>query len=302
MSNVSPTIPSQSLTLDEVKEYTGIISNDGKWNNTGTPLSAENLNVGNDALIDLLDAKTGYIRRLVRDLMHETEARKTDTNALNSSITTEENNRIEADDTLQENIDNHTSNITNPHKVTKSQVGLGNVDNKSVATIKSEFTGSVAENNEGFVTGADVYSEIYQEGVNRANSDINLQNQLDILYGTHNTDVSALQTADEALSRELNTTKQDIATEASRAEAAEEIIRQSIPTKVGQLSNDIGFLTEHQSLENYYIKEEVDALISDAVLGEGVLNNYYTKNEIDSLVLTNNDELIFNCGDASNLI
>ena len=52
----------------------------------------------------------------------------------------------------------HTGNTSNPHSVTKSQVGLGNVDNKSVATIKSEFTGSIADDNTGFVTGDAVYS------------------------------------------------------------------------------------------------------------------------------------------------
>ena len=36
----------------------------------------------------------------------------------------------------------HTSNKSNPHGVTKSQVGLGNVENKSSATIRSEITKS----------------------------------------------------------------------------------------------------------------------------------------------------------------
>lgn len=48
----------------------------------------------------------------------------------------------------------------NPHNVSKSDVGLGNVDNKSEATIKSDFTGSVASGNTGFVTGGDVYNAI----------------------------------------------------------------------------------------------------------------------------------------------
>lgn len=48
----------------------------------------------------------------------------------------------------------------NPHNVSKSDVGLGNVDNKSEATIKSDFTGSIASGNTGFVTGGDVYTAI----------------------------------------------------------------------------------------------------------------------------------------------
>lgn len=48
----------------------------------------------------------------------------------------------------------------NPHNVSKSDVGLGNVDNKSEATIKSDFTGSVADGDTGFVTGDAVYDAI----------------------------------------------------------------------------------------------------------------------------------------------
>lgn len=57
-------------------------------------------------------------------------------------------------------IDSHTADKTNPHSVTKAQVGLGNVDNKSEATIKDDFTGSIAEDNNKFVLGKDVYSAI----------------------------------------------------------------------------------------------------------------------------------------------
>ena len=48
----------------------------------------------------------------------------------------------------------------NPHNVTKSDVGLGNVDNTSDATKKTNFTGSIASGNTGFVTGGDVYSAL----------------------------------------------------------------------------------------------------------------------------------------------
>lgn len=37
---------------------------------------------------------------------------------------------------------NHTGNKNNPHGVTKSQVGLGSVENKSSATIRGEITAS----------------------------------------------------------------------------------------------------------------------------------------------------------------
>lgn len=42
----------------------------------------------------------------------------------------------------------------------KSDVGLGNVDNTSDATKKTNFTGSIADNNTGFVTGDAVYDAL----------------------------------------------------------------------------------------------------------------------------------------------
>ena len=39
-------------------------------------------------------------------------------------------------------LSSHTSNKSNPHSVTKAQVGLGNVENKSSATIRGEITSS----------------------------------------------------------------------------------------------------------------------------------------------------------------
>ena len=45
-----------------------------------------------------------------------------------------------------------------------SDVGLGNVDNKSEATIKSDFTGAVADENTGFPTGDAVYDAITANG------------------------------------------------------------------------------------------------------------------------------------------
>ena len=62
-------------------------------------------------------------------------------------------------DGVAQDLANHLI-ATNPHSVTKAQVGLGNVDNKSAAELKSEFTGAVAEGSTGFAMGKDVYSAI----------------------------------------------------------------------------------------------------------------------------------------------
>lgn len=58
---------------------------------------------------------------------------------------------------------NQASNKTINYVLSKSDVGLGNVDNTSDATKKSNFTGSIEENNTGFVTGGDVYSYCYSK-------------------------------------------------------------------------------------------------------------------------------------------
>lgn len=56
--------------------------------------------------------------------------------------------------------DHSRVNSGNPHGVTKSDVGLGNVDNTSDSTKKTNMTGSIADGNTGFVTGGDVYTAL----------------------------------------------------------------------------------------------------------------------------------------------
>lgn len=53
--------------------------------------------------------------------------------ALNNLISDETSARQAADTTIQNNLDTHTGNTSNPHKVTKAQVGLGNVSNLAPA-------------------------------------------------------------------------------------------------------------------------------------------------------------------------
>lgn len=62
-------------------------------------------------------------------------------------------------------MNSHITNTDNPHKVTKAQVGLGNVEDKSAATLKSEFAAkAVSASDNGFTTGAQVHTAV--EGVN----------------------------------------------------------------------------------------------------------------------------------------
>ena len=46
-----------------------------------------------------------------------------------------------------------------------------------------------------------------------------------------------------------------------------EEVNNSIPKKTSELTNDSNFLTEHQSLDNYYNKQEIENLISDSTSG-----------------------------------
>lgn len=62
--------------------------------------------------------------------------------------------------TIDSKIDTHIADKENPHEVTKAQVGLGNVDNKSAATLKSDFTGNIEDENTGFAVGGDVYTAL----------------------------------------------------------------------------------------------------------------------------------------------
>ena len=54
----------------------------------------------------------------------------------------------------------------------------------------------------------------------------------------------------------------------------------AVPTKVSELENDAGYLTEHQSLTNYYTKTEVDSLTSDFITS--IPAEYITESELDA--------------------
>lgn len=75
---------------------------------------------------------------------------------------------------------NHLANKSNPHGVTKSQVGLGNVENKSSATIRGELT-------KGNVTTALGYTPANQTDMTNAKDAITQLNS-DKEYKTYSTD------------------------------------------------------------------------------------------------------------------
>lgn len=77
--------------------------------------------------------------------------------------------------------------------------------------------------------------------------------------------------------------KSDLYKYATKAEVAE--IEDKIPTKVSDLPNDKGFLTEHQDISHLATKEEVEEAISNIPGGGTVdLSGYATKAELNAKV------------------
>jgi hypothetical protein len=72
----------------------------------------------------------GDITNALNEAKAYTDAAKT---ALNKLITDEAAARQAADEVIQDNLNAHIGNTSNPHKVTKAQVGLGNVQNLAPA-------------------------------------------------------------------------------------------------------------------------------------------------------------------------
>ena len=110
----------------------------------------------NDALAKLevvQGSGDGSIAKALADAKAYTDAREV---VINAAIDAADDKAENAQTTAN----SHIADKENPHKVTKAQVGLDQVDNKSVATIKSEFTGAVEAGDDGFVTGDAVKSAI----------------------------------------------------------------------------------------------------------------------------------------------
>ena len=88
-------------------------------------ITAEQFNKLNSGL-------NGDITNALNEAKAYTDAAKT---ALNKLITDEAAARQAADKVIQDNLNAHIGNTSNPHKVTKAQVGLGNVQNLAPANM-----------------------------------------------------------------------------------------------------------------------------------------------------------------------
>lgn len=186
-------------------------------------------------IIEGADTVDGSIAKALKDAKKYTDDREveikkyadqaeTDAVATAKGYTDTEVKKVaDALDTDEAALAAHIADKNNPHGVTAAQVGLGNVDNKSVATIKSEFTGAVAASDAGFVTGGAVHTAIeaaktaantYADGLNTA-----MDTRVDAL--------EAFKTAQNTTNSDL---AQDIADEATARENADKAINDKIGT------------------------------------------------------------------------
>ena len=112
----------QTILPEYKKVYGNIVLPAASSDQAGT-ITAEQFNKLNSGL-------NGDITNALNEAKAYTDAAKT---ALNKLITDEAAARQAADKVIQDNLNAHIGNTSNPHKVTKAQVGLGSVQNLAPA-------------------------------------------------------------------------------------------------------------------------------------------------------------------------
>jgi hypothetical protein len=86
-----------------------------------------------DAMTFVNDSLEGRIQAIDNNLTKEVQDRKGEINRVEKLISDETATRAQADTNVNAKVDSHIANKSNPHGVTKAQVGLGNVNNTSDA-------------------------------------------------------------------------------------------------------------------------------------------------------------------------
>lgn len=138
-------------------------------------------------VIEGADTVEGSVAKALKDAKAYADGLAGNYDAAGDAATAEQNAKDYADDldeAMGKRVDGvaadlsaHEAKKDNPHGVTAEQVGLGKVENKTVAEIKTEFTGEIAADNAGFVTGGAVHTAIeaaktaantYADGLNTA--------------------------------------------------------------------------------------------------------------------------------------
>ena len=115
-------------------------------------------------------------------------------------------------------------------------------------------------------------------------------------------------TVDSELSADSTNPVQNrvVTAEFQKVNAAVSAVNGSIPKRTSQLTNDSGYITEHQSLADYYTKEQTDSLIptrtSQLTNDSGYLTehqslaDYYTKEQTNNLIPTKTSQLANDSG------
>lgn len=86
-----------------------------------------------DAITFVVDSLEGRIQATDNNLAKEVQDRKGEITRVEKLISDEAATRAQADTNVNAKVDSHIGNKSNPHGVTKAQVGLGNVNNTSDA-------------------------------------------------------------------------------------------------------------------------------------------------------------------------
>ena len=145
------------------------------------------------------------------------------------------------------NLNNHTSNVSNPHKVTKAQVGLGNVDNTSDAN-KPVSTAT--------------------------------QEALDLLREELNNNVSDLETADENLQSQITNNLNSINT--TNEELSSHTANKSNPHAVTKAQVGLGNVDNTSDVNkpiSTATQEALDTIIENYEKADGELNSLITANK-----------------------
>lgn len=107
-----------------------------------TAATPNSVKIVNDLLNSEINRAKSSESTLTTNLSDEVTRAKDAENTNANAISAETTRATTKENEIANNLSAHTSNTSNPHSVTKAQVGLGNVENKSSATIRGEITNS----------------------------------------------------------------------------------------------------------------------------------------------------------------
>lgn len=230
------------------------------------------------------------------------------TQNLNTAITNLKGGASVANDTLgklETNLNAHSSRIDNPHMVSKAQIGLGNVENKSSATIRSEIVdadipATITRDGE-LASAISVALSGIRDGVPADGDTLNkLNNKIVSILTTLQSDTTALDTLQEVVDFiEANRVDLDavLTNKINYTDIVDNLLSTDGTTKTlsanqGRVlngliqlrllaSNNLSDLTNVASARtnlDVYSKGEVDTAIADATLTASEIKTLYESN------------------------